>query len=58
MVGVIAVAASVVPWILILVIPLLIIFAFLCRYFLKTSRDIKRLERTSKPSQQALGSFP
>ncbi|CAL8283040.1 unnamed protein product [Gadus morhua 'NCC'] len=48
MVGVIAVAVSVVPWILILVIPLLIIFAFLCRYFLKTSRDIKRLERTTR----------
>ncbi|CAL8406691.1 unnamed protein product, partial [Arctogadus glacialis] len=48
MVGVIVVAASVVPWILILVIPLLIIFAFLRRYFLKTSRDIKRLERTTR----------
>uniref|UniRef100_A0A8C5C8Y1 Uncharacterized protein n=1 Tax=Gadus morhua TaxID=8049 RepID=A0A8C5C8Y1_GADMO len=48
MVGVIAVAASVVPWILILVVPLLIIFVFLRRYFLKTSRDIKRLERTTR----------
>ncbi|CAL8406684.1 unnamed protein product [Arctogadus glacialis] len=48
MVGVIAVAASVVPWILILVVPLLIIFVILRRYFLKTSRDIKRLERTTR----------
>ena len=53
-VGVIAVAASVIPWILILVGPLLIIFVFLCRYFLKTSRDIKRLERTGNKTSTKL----
>ncbi|KAM7375245.1 hypothetical protein PAMA_014371 [Pampus argenteus] len=46
--GVIAVAASVIPWILIPVLPLLIAFLFLRRYFLQTSRDIKRLESTSR----------
>ncbi|XP_036396882.1 multidrug resistance-associated protein 4 [Megalops cyprinoides] len=46
--GVIAVATSVIPWILIPVVPLLIIFLFLRRYFLQTSRDIKRLESTTR----------
>uniref|UniRef100_A0AAQ5ZLP5 ATP-binding cassette, sub-family C (CFTR/MRP), member 4 n=1 Tax=Amphiprion ocellaris TaxID=80972 RepID=A0AAQ5ZLP5_AMPOC len=46
--GVIAVAASVIPWILIPVVPLLIVFIFLRRYFLQTSRDIKRLESTTR----------
>ncbi|KAG7261091.1 hypothetical protein CRUP_024784, partial [Coryphaenoides rupestris] len=48
MVGVIAVAASVIPWILLLVFPLLLVFIFLRRYFLQTSRDIKRLEATTR----------
>uniref|UniRef100_A0A8C5AUE0 Multidrug resistance-associated protein 4 n=1 Tax=Gadus morhua TaxID=8049 RepID=A0A8C5AUE0_GADMO len=47
-IGVIVVSAMVVPWILILVVPLLIIFLFLRRYFLQTSRDIKRLEGTTR----------
>lgn len=47
-IGVIAVASSVIPWILIPVLPLLICFLFLRRYFLRTSRDVKRLESTSK----------
>ncbi|KAL2087480.1 hypothetical protein ACEWY4_016308 [Coilia grayii] len=47
-VGVIAVAASVIPWILIPVLPLLIAFVFLRRYFLQTSRDVKRLEGTTR----------
>ncbi|XP_054637104.1 multidrug resistance-associated protein 4 isoform X2 [Dunckerocampus dactyliophorus] len=46
--GVIAVAAGVIPWILVPVIPLLIVFLFLRRYFLQTSRDIKRLESTTR----------
>ncbi|MGH0118924.1 UNVERIFIED_CONTAM: hypothetical protein FKN15_054918 [Acipenser sinensis] len=45
-VGVIAVAVSVIPWIIIPLIPLLIIFIILRRYFLQTSRDVKRLEST------------
>uniref|UniRef100_A0A7N8XKF2 ATP-binding cassette, sub-family C (CFTR/MRP), member 4 n=1 Tax=Mastacembelus armatus TaxID=205130 RepID=A0A7N8XKF2_9TELE len=47
-VGVIAVAASVIPWILIPVLPLLLFFLYLRRYFLQTSRDIKRLESTTR----------
>uniref|UniRef100_A0A8B9JMS0 Cystic fibrosis transmembrane conductance regulator n=1 Tax=Astyanax mexicanus TaxID=7994 RepID=A0A8B9JMS0_ASTMX len=47
-VSVIAVAASVIPWILIPVLPLLIVFLFLRRYFLQTSRDVKRLESTTR----------
>ncbi|CAG5933599.1 unnamed protein product, partial [Menidia menidia] len=46
--GVIAVASSVIPWILIPVFPLLIVFIFLRRYFLQTSRDVKRLESTTR----------
>uniref|UniRef100_A0A3Q0SPS2 ATP-binding cassette, sub-family C (CFTR/MRP), member 4 n=1 Tax=Amphilophus citrinellus TaxID=61819 RepID=A0A3Q0SPS2_AMPCI len=46
--GVIAVAASVIPWILIPVVPLLLVFLYLRRYFLQTSRDVKRLESTSR----------
>ncbi|XP_037646450.1 multidrug resistance-associated protein 4-like isoform X3 [Sebastes umbrosus] len=47
-VGVIAVAAVIIPWILIPVAPLLAIFLFLRCYFLQTSRDIKRLESTTR----------
>ncbi|XP_034041901.1 multidrug resistance-associated protein 4-like [Thalassophryne amazonica] len=46
--GVIAVAVVVIPWILVPVAPLLAIFLFLCFYFLQTSRDIKRLESTTR----------
>uniref|UniRef100_A0A668AYE6 ATP binding cassette subfamily C member 4 (PEL blood group) n=1 Tax=Myripristis murdjan TaxID=586833 RepID=A0A668AYE6_9TELE len=47
-VGVIAVSAAVIPWILIPVVPLLVVFLFLRCYFLQTSRDIKRLESTTR----------
>uniref|UniRef100_A0A1A7XAW0 Multidrug resistance-associated protein 4 n=2 Tax=Nothobranchiidae TaxID=405002 RepID=A0A1A7XAW0_9TELE len=46
--GVIAVASSVIPWILIPVVPLLGVFLFLRRYYLRTSRDVKRLESTTR----------
>ncbi|XP_070786421.1 ATP-binding cassette sub-family C member 4-like isoform X1 [Enoplosus armatus] len=46
--SVIAVSVSVIPWILIPVLPLLLIFLYLRRYFLQTSRDIKRLESTTR----------
>lgn len=46
-IGVIAVAAVILPWILIPVVPLFAVFLFLRFYFLQTSRDIKRLESTS-----------
>ncbi|XP_012731319.2 multidrug resistance-associated protein 4 [Fundulus heteroclitus] len=47
-VGVVAVAASVIPLILIPVVPLLLFFLYLRRYYLHTSRDIKRLESTTR----------
>ncbi|XP_041637493.1 multidrug resistance-associated protein 4 [Cheilinus undulatus] len=46
--GVIAVSVSVIPWILLPVLPLLLVFLFLRRYFLRTSRNIKRLESTTR----------
>lgn len=46
-VGVVAVAASFIPLILIPVIPLLLIFLYLRRFYLRTSQDVKRLESTS-----------
>ncbi|XP_053167888.1 ATP-binding cassette sub-family C member 4 isoform X2 [Hemicordylus capensis] len=45
---VVGVAVAVIPWILIPLVPLLILFVFLRRYFLATSRDIKRLESTTR----------
>ncbi|XP_029460595.1 multidrug resistance-associated protein 4 [Rhinatrema bivittatum] len=45
---VIAVAVAIIPWILIPLTPLMIVFIFLRRYFLETSRDIKRLESTTR----------
>ncbi|XP_069323195.1 ATP-binding cassette sub-family C member 4 isoform X2 [Eulemur rufifrons] len=45
---VIAVAVSVIPWIAIPLVPLGIIFIYLRRYFLETSRDVKRLEATTR----------
>ncbi|XP_075896037.1 ATP-binding cassette sub-family C member 4-like isoform X2 [Nelusetta ayraudi] len=47
-VGVIAVATVIIPWILVPIVPLLAVFLLLRRYFLRTSRDIKRLESTTR----------
>ncbi|CAJ1086991.1 LOW QUALITY PROTEIN: multidrug resistance-associated protein 4-like [Xyrichtys novacula] len=47
-IGVVVVAASVIPLILIPVLPLLLFFLYLRRYYLSTSRDIKRLESTTR----------
>ncbi|XP_047210879.1 ATP-binding cassette sub-family C member 4-like isoform X2 [Girardinichthys multiradiatus] len=47
-VGVVAVAASVIPLLLIPVVPLLLFFLYLRRYYLHTSRDVKRLESTTR----------
>uniref|UniRef100_A0A8C0SL69 Multidrug resistance-associated protein 4 n=1 Tax=Canis lupus familiaris TaxID=9615 RepID=A0A8C0SL69_CANLF len=46
--GVVGVAVAVIPWIAIPLLPLAIIFFILRRYFLATSRDVKRLESTSR----------
>ncbi|XP_008297174.1 multidrug resistance-associated protein 4-like [Stegastes partitus] len=46
--GVVAVAAAVIPLVLIPVVVLLIIFLYLRRFYLSTSRDIKRLESTTR----------
>ena len=48
MIGVVGVMVAAIPWTAIPVIPLGIIFFFLRRYFLETSRDVKRLECTSE----------
>nr|XP_019945786.1 PREDICTED: multidrug resistance-associated protein 4 isoform X4 [Paralichthys olivaceus] len=47
-IGVIVVAAVIIPWILIPIVPLLAVFLILRCYFLRTSRDIKRLESTTR----------
>ncbi|XP_007942203.1 ATP-binding cassette sub-family C member 4 [Orycteropus afer afer] len=47
-VGVVAVAVAVIPWVAIPLIPLAIVFFILRRYFLETSRDVKRLESTTR----------
>ncbi|KAG8517038.1 Multidrug resistance-associated protein 4, partial [Galemys pyrenaicus] len=47
-VGVVGVAVAVIPWIAIPLVPLGIIFFVLRRYFLETSRDVKRLESTTR----------
>ncbi|XP_027391360.1 multidrug resistance-associated protein 4-like isoform X1 [Bos indicus x Bos taurus] len=46
-IGVVGMMVAAVPWIAIPVIPLGIVFFFLRRYFLETSRDVKRLECTT-----------
>ncbi|XP_061548514.1 ATP-binding cassette sub-family C member 4-like isoform X2 [Phycodurus eques] len=47
-IGVIVVSAIVMPWILIPFVPLFAFFLCLRRYYLQTSRDIKRLEATTR----------
>ncbi|XP_055282538.1 ATP-binding cassette sub-family C member 4 isoform X2 [Moschus berezovskii] len=47
-IGVVGVAVAVIPWIAIPLVPLGIIFFVLRRYFLETSRDVKRLESTTR----------
>ncbi|KAB0372647.1 hypothetical protein FD755_015400, partial [Muntiacus reevesi] len=48
LIGVVGVMVAAIPWTAIPVIPLGIIFFFLRRYFLETSRDVKRLECTTR----------
>ena len=55
MVGVVGVMVAAIPRTAILVIPLGIIFFFLRRYFLETSRDVKRLECTSEYQGSQVG---
>ena len=47
-IGVVGVMVAAIPWICIPAIPLGILFVILQRYFLETSRDVKRLECTSE----------
>ncbi|XP_068923442.1 ATP-binding cassette sub-family C member 4 isoform X2 [Petaurus breviceps papuanus] len=47
-ISVLSVAIAVIPWIAIILIPLGIIFIFFRQYFLQTSRDVKRLESTTR----------
>ncbi|XP_065758454.1 ATP-binding cassette sub-family C member 4-like [Muntiacus reevesi] len=47
-IGVVGVMVAAIPWTAIPVIPLGIIFFVLRRYFLETSRDVKRLECTTR----------
>ena len=47
-IGVVGVMVTAIPWIAIPVIPLGTLFFVLWRYFLETSRDVKRLECTSE----------
>ena len=54
-VGVVGVMVAVIPWIAIPVIPLGILFFVLWRYFLETSRDVKRLECTSEYQGSQVG---
>ncbi|KAK7893416.1 hypothetical protein WMY93_022568 [Mugilogobius chulae] len=46
--GVVAVAASVIPLILVPVSVLFLVFIFVRRYFLRTSRNVKRIEATTR----------
>ena len=54
-IGVVGVMVAAIPWTAIPVIPLGIIFFFLQRYFLETSRDVKRLECTSEYQGSQVG---
>lgn len=54
-IGVVGVAVAVIPWIAIPLVPLGIIFLVLRRYFLETSRDVKRLESTSEYKGSQVG---
>ncbi|XP_065758078.1 ATP-binding cassette sub-family C member 4-like [Muntiacus reevesi] len=47
-IGVVVVMVAAIPWTAIPVIPLVILFFFLRRYFLETSRDVKHLECTTR----------
>ncbi|TNM94227.1 hypothetical protein fugu_002403 [Takifugu bimaculatus] len=47
-VGVVAVAASIIPVMLVPILPLLLFFLYLRRFYLSTSRDVKRLEATTR----------
>ena len=51
--GYVLVCGVVNPWVFIPTLPLIIVFVFIRKYYLATSRDIKRLEGTSESSQSS-----
>lgn len=55
MISVVGVAVAVIPWIVIPLVPLCIIFFVLRSFFLETSRDVKRLESTSEYQDSWVG---
>ena len=55
MVGVVGVMVAAIPWTAIPVIPLGIIFFALQWYFLRTSRDVKRLESAGEYQGSQVG---
>ncbi len=59
--GSVLLAGVVNPWVFLPIVPLLVVFIYIRRYYLQTSRDIKRLEATSKSSvyhRQTTGVVP
>ena len=51
--GYVLVCGVVNPWVFIPTLPLIIVFVFIRKYYLATSRDIKRLEGTSESVRQS-----
>ncbi|XP_066090519.1 ATP-binding cassette sub-family C member 4 [Saccopteryx bilineata] len=47
-IGVVGIAVAVIPWIVLPLVPLGVSFVIFRRYFLQTSRDVKRLESTMR----------
>ena len=56
--GIILVAGVINPWVFIPTLPLAIVFLLVRRYFLRTSRDIKRLEATSRCPEGVCHQWP
>ena len=54
-IGMVGVMMAAIPWVAVPVIPLGIIFFVLRWYFLRTSRDVKRLECTSEYRDSQIG---
>ncbi|XP_053404593.1 ATP-binding cassette sub-family C member 4-like isoform X3 [Mercenaria mercenaria] len=46
--GIVIVAGVVNPWVFIIVVPLIVLFVIVRRYYIRTSRHIKRLEGTTR----------
>ena len=53
MIGIVIVSCVINPWVVLAAVPLAVIFVLLRSFYLRTSRDVKRIEGAGEPHRCA-----